>query len=127
MAENIDINDAYPPKWLTQSNVDALLDKLVHEATFASVSYELIGEPKQRKVVWRFREITQGMVAKKAHHDAAAELYGQATSGWIGKRIQIRRNPKYGTGNGETGLVVLPPRQAPATVQHQDAAEDVPF
>jgi hypothetical protein len=123
---DIDPLTAYPPKWLIKDNVDALIGKFTHEISFKSVAYELVGEKRENKVVWRFNEISQGMVAKEAHHNACVAIHGAASSGWIGKRIRITKNPKYGTGNGETGLIVLPPQQAPAAV-HQDAAEDVPF
>jgi hypothetical protein len=64
-------------------------------------------------------------VAKEAHHNACVAIHGAASSGWIGKRIRITKNPNYGSKSGETGLIVLPPRQAASGAQ--DVAEDVPF
>jgi hypothetical protein len=128
MAGDIDINEAYPPRWITKDNVDGLLGKFGYHVTIASLAYEMIGEPKQQKLVTRFREVPQALVTKRAHFDACSELYGPSSSAWIGQRIRVQKNPKYGSGAGETGLVVLPPRQPAATVRtHDDDAEDVPF
>jgi hypothetical protein len=121
---SIDINDAYPPKWLNKDNVDALISVFGYLLTIASVRYELVGEKKEQAVVWRFKEITQGFVAKKPHHLAGVALHGENTNAWVGKRVQIRRNPKYGVGVGETGLIVLAP---PVAGTDDAGADDVPF
>jgi hypothetical protein len=119
----IDPIEAYPPKWLNKDNVDRLLGTFAHTVTIKSIGYETVGAKEERAVVWRFLEVRQGFICKRPHHNTAAELYGENTDHWLGQRVQIKRNPKFGASAGETGLIILPPRQTPSAMLNQDGGD----
>jgi hypothetical protein len=108
----IDPIEAFPPRWLNKDTIDKLLTPHGHNVTLKSIGYENVGAKEERALVWRFLEIKAGFICKRGHYAAAAELYGENTDTWIGKKVQVRRNPRYGNP-GETGLTVLAPSVRP--------------
>lgn len=81
----MDINSAFPSKWLESADLAGKTKVVVME----DVTLEEVGDDKeQRPVVW-FRNQEKGMVLNKTNAGTIAKLYGCETEDWSGKPIAL--------------------------------------
>lgn len=81
----MDINTAFPSKWIEAADLAGKTKVLVME----DVTLEEVGDDKeQRPVVW-FRNQEKGMVLNKTNAGTIVKLYGSETDEWSGKPIAI--------------------------------------
>ena len=83
----MDINSAFPSKWLKSGDLgDSDLT-----LTITHVVMEEIGqgtEAEEKPIVY-FQEEEKGLVLNKTNADTISRLYGHNTDGWIGKPVTL--------------------------------------
>jgi len=68
------------------------------------------GKPKERKPVLFFDEDDRGVTLNKARFETCVELFGTKDSDkWIGKKIQLVRDPDVKYGNKKVGGIAIAP------------------
>ena len=85
--ENISINDLFPSRFLRPSDLGGS-DMVL---TITQVILEDFGTSgrKENKAVSYFKEVEKGLVLNKTNASSIANLYGDNTAGWVGKRVSL--------------------------------------
>lgn len=130
----VNINDAYPSKYLKASDLKGTEPKVI----IASVDVEEISKT-DRKLVMYFRGKDKGMVCNKTNAMRIGFSYGEDTDEWIGKPIVLYGEVVDFQGKPTLSLRVRVPNaaamaaaQAPApkpapTPTPVDLDDDMPF
>lgn len=79
----INMNDAFPSKWLKASDIEGDM-----RVSIASVTMEDVGDDDRKPVVW-FNEYDKGMVLNKTNANNVSALYGADSDNWIGKPMTL--------------------------------------
>ena len=83
----MNVKEMFPSRYLKADDLDG------REFTLAirGVEKEEIGKPpdKEDKWVLYFRSAKKGLILNRTNAMAIAELYGEETSGWVGKRVTL--------------------------------------
>jgi hypothetical protein len=80
------ISEAFPSKFL---KADDLSGKIA--VTINDVGQEAMGMDKTLKLILYFRELDKPMVCNHTNGDMIAQLHGDETDNWRGKRIVLTR------------------------------------
>src|SRR5262245_26219987 len=81
----VKLNDLYPGKYFKAADV---AEKPVG-VTINGVRLEALGDDPRQKPILRFSDARQEMVLNKTNGYRLAELFGDNTDAWIGKRIVL--------------------------------------
>jgi len=90
-------NDLFPSKWL--KGVTMAGDT---NLTITALLQEELGDDRQEKPVLYFKEVEQGLVLNLTNFNTIADLYGDETDAWVGKKITVF--PTEVTFSGKTSL-----------------------
>lgn len=100
----INMNDAFPSKWLKASDVSA--DMAV---TIAGVTMEDIGNEDRKPVLW-LREFDKGVVLNKTNANNISSLYGPDSDSWTGQPMTLATAMVDFQGKSMRALRLYPPR-----------------
>jgi hypothetical protein len=78
------ISEMFPSNYLKADDLAG--DTL---ATITAVKLEPIGPDKKQKPTIYFREFTKPLVANKTNSNTIAEIYGDNTDAWTGKKVVL--------------------------------------
>lgn len=107
----INMNEAFPSKWLKADDIDR--ETIV---TISDVTMESIGDDERKPVVW-FQGYDKGMVMNKTNANNVSALYGPDTDAWLGKPMTLTTAMVDFQGRSTRALRLYPPprpRTAPA-------------
>lgn len=100
----INMNDAFPSKWLKAGDVDR--DTVV---TMRDVTMEEIGDDDRKPVLW-LEGYSKGIVLNKTNASNISALYGANTDGWIGRKMLLSTTYVDFNGKSTLSLRLYPPR-----------------
>ena len=130
----MDINDAFPSKYIKCADLKGHLVSVVIE----SVSIEEVGskdKPEQKPVMF-FVGKEKGMTMNKTNAMVIADMFGPETNGWMGKTITLRPDKTQFKGDIVDCIRIQVATQAAPPVAAQAAApataspnfdDDIPF
>lgn len=78
----MDINEAFPSKWLKASDLGGNQPTM----TISDVKYEEVGDDGNKPVIF-FEETDKGIVLNKTNATNISEKYGTKTEAWRGKKV----------------------------------------
>ena len=126
MNEGFSINNLFPSRYLKPSDLSDT-DLII---TITKVIVEDLGrgDHKEEKGVIYAKEITKGFVLNKVNALTIAKMYGDQTSGWIGKRIALYTTEVSFQGTPMLGIRVRmrPPGQGQIPPQSNPDQPGVP-
>jgi len=101
----MNINDAFPSKYLKSSDIDALPAKEA-KMTISNVAIEDVGtqDSPEHKPVIHFHGTEKGMVLNKTNAMALEVDFGPETNSWIGQKVAIFTQPVMFSGRQVRGL-----------------------
>ncbi len=125
----MNINDAFPSKYLKSSDIPAAGINLA----IASAVIEDI--ERDRKLIMYFKGAQKGMVLNKTNANILEDAYGSETDDWTGKVIRITVHKVSFQGRPVDGMHVTPSdslaptpiAQAPSTNAVGITDDDIPF
>ena len=116
------MREALPGKYLTGDDLDeevvVTIDRVVMEA-FRDPRTRL----EARKPVMYFQRAKRGLIVNRTNWRAVADLYGDESDHWTGKRISLVAMMVDAYGKQTRAVRVRPPRSSPAA--RAAGAEDV--
>jgi hypothetical protein len=90
-------SDLYPSKWLKGATLAGDTN-----LTITALLQEELGDERQEKPVLYFKEVEQGLVLNLTNFNTIADLYGDETDTWVGKKITLY--PTEVTFSGKTSM-----------------------
>jgi hypothetical protein len=78
------ISTAFPSRWLKAGDLDG--DTVL---TITKCSIEEVGQGQEEKPVLWFAEVDQGLILNKTNANTVADLFGDETTQWTGKKIAL--------------------------------------
>lgn len=111
----INMNDAFPSKWLRADDIDGETPVII-----ADVTMEPIADDERKPVIW-FEGYDKGMVLNKTNANNVSGLYGPDSDGWIGKSMLLATAMVDFQGKSTRALRLYPPprRGGAASTSHQ--------
>lgn len=113
-------------------NIDALFPSTYLKAadfpsprvlTIRGIAVEDIGQDEQKKPVLYFVEEHRGLVLNKTNASMTAHLYGRETDQWVGKTLELHKEPVSLQGRVVDAIRVRAPQArasaGPAVDSHQ--------
>ena len=79
------ISDAFPSKYLKAADFNDRTAKL----KMSKVTFEEIGQDKDKKPVLYFEGVKKGLVLNKTNATTIGAVHGQEFEGWAGKEIEL--------------------------------------
>ncbi len=79
------VNDAFPSPYLKAADLNNRTIKLKMD----NVTFEEIGQEKDKKPVLFFAEVKKGLVLNKTNATTIGAVHGQEFEGWTGKEIEL--------------------------------------
>lgn len=113
----INMNDAFPSKWLKADDVDGMII-----VTIRDVTIESIGDDERKPVVW-FNEFDKGMVMNKTNANNVSGCYGPDSDSWIGRQMELTTAMVDFQGRSTRALRLYPPPRRAATPQPQQRSQ----
>lgn len=126
----INMNDAFPSKWLKAADVED--DRIV---TMRNVTMEEVADGERKPVLW-LEEFDKGVVLNKTNGTNISQLYGPDSDGWIGRQMTLSTAWVDFNGKSTLSLRLYPPRKqgfvsgaraAPTNDMDTDPRRDVPL
>ena len=81
----ITVNDAFPSNYLKAADLNNRTIKLKMD----KVTFEEIGQDKDKKPVLYFADVKKGLVLNKTNATTIGAVHGQEFEGWTGKEIEL--------------------------------------
>jgi hypothetical protein len=130
MKMGINMNDAFPSKWLKAADVgdDDIL------VTMRNVTMEEVADGERKPVLW-LEGYDKGVVLNKTNGTNISQLYGPDSDGWIGRQMTLSTAWVDFNGKSTLSLRLYPPRKqgfvsgarsAPQNDMDSDPRGDVP-
>ncbi len=115
------MRDALPGRYLTGDDLDGDVTVAIER-----VVMEPFRDPKTRqearKPVMYFQRAKRGLIVNRTNWRAVAELYGDESDNWIGKRITLTSTMVDAYGKQTRAVRVRPIRPPPAPAEAPAAA-----
>ena len=112
------VSELYPSKYLKADDIPGQAD-----ATIVSIGLEEVGPDKDLKTIIRFRELSKPLVANKTNCESIADIHGDETDEWPGKRITLYTCEVSFAGKQTQAIRV---RKVAPKAQLQSAPQPVP-
>lgn len=121
------MNELYPSRFLSADDIDGEVP-----VTIASITFEKMKDnegKEQDKPVMLFLKVDKGLVLNKTNAQRIAEIYGDETDNWPGKKITLYTESVTAFGETKWAIRVKPvppPAKAGALRAQPEAAGVVP-
>lgn len=112
----INMNEAFPSKWLRADDIDRETP-----VTISDVTMEPIADDERKPVIW-FNEFDKGMVLNKTNANNVSGIYGPDTDLWIGKQMSLATAMVDFQGRSTRALRLYPPPRRAAQPAARPAA-----
>lgn len=113
----INVNDAFPSKWLASSDVPA--DRVI---TIRSVRMDEVGRGEHKPVI-KFDEYEKEMVLNKTNASMVAKMYGDDSDGWTGRQMLLTTAWVDFQGESKLALRLRPPTRSTRPQPHQEPTQ----
>jgi hypothetical protein len=116
------MSQAFPAKFLKSEDVGNQRWTL----TIRDVQMEDVGDNEHKPIVY-FHELEKGMVLNKTNAEMIVQLYGDETTTWANRQVELFTTPVQFQGRSTMGLrLMAPPNAMPAHQPMQPAQPPQP-
>lgn len=121
------MNELYPSRFLSADDIDGEVPVII-----ASLGFEKMKDndgKEQDKPILSFLKVEKGLVLNKTNAQRIADIYGDETDNWVGKKITLCTESVTAFGETKWAIRVKPvppPVKAGALRAQPETADSVP-